>query len=112
MKKSELTPAHLRRMKCLASLDNDQLAAFLDFVELVPVPISGTVITEGEPGDSMFLVLDGQLRVYSKKRNGEIIFLRMLEAGDAFGEIALLNHATRAASVEAARESQLLKISS
>ena len=98
-------------MKSLALLDNAQLAAFLNFVELVLVPHSGAVIVEGQTGDSMYLVLEGQLRVYSKQRNGEMIFLRLLEVGDAFGEIALLNHAVRAASVEATRESRLIKIS-
>lgn len=112
MEKSELTPAHLRRMKSLALLNDAQLASFLNYVDLVQVPHSGTVIIEGQPGDSMYLILQGQLRVYSQKRSGEAIFLRLLEAGDAFGEIALLNHAVRSASVEAARESYLVKISS
>jgi len=110
MNKSNLKPGHLRRIKSLALLNDEQLTAFLDFVDVVTCPHSGTLFKEGQPGDSMFLILDGQMRVYTKTRKGEILFLRMLEAGDAFGEVALLNQAPRSASVEAVRETVLIKI--
>jgi CRP-like cAMP-binding protein len=112
MNKTTLKPGHLRRIKSLALLNEEQLTAFLDFVEIVTCPHSGTLFKEGQPGDSMFLILDGQMRVYTKTRKGEILFLRMLDAGDAFGEVALLNQAPRSASVEAVRESVLIKITS
>jgi CRP-like cAMP-binding protein len=60
----------------------------------------------------MFLILEGQMRVYTKTKGGEIIFLRMLEAGDAFGEVALLNQFARTASIEAVQRSVLISISS
>jgi CRP-like cAMP-binding protein len=112
MDQSSLKPGHLRRIKSLALLDDGQLAAFLNYVEVVEMPQSATLFREGQPGDSMFLILDGQMRVYTKTKGGEIIFLRMLEAGDAFGEVALLNQMPRSASVEAVRSSVLIKISS
>jgi len=79
---------------------------------VVTCGFSETLFREGQPGDSMFMILEGQMRVYAKKKGGEVLFLRMLEAGDAFGEVALLNQAPRSASVEAVRESVLLKLSS
>jgi len=112
MDKSTLKPAHLRRIKSLALLNDDQLAAFLDFVELVPCAYSDTLFKEGQPGDSMFLILEGKMRVYIKQKSGEVLFLRILNAGDAFGEVALLNQAARSASVEAVESSVLIKISS
>jgi CRP-like cAMP-binding protein len=112
MNKSTLKPGQLRRIKSLALLSDEQLTAFLDFVEILTCPQSGTLFQEGQPGDSMFLILDGQMRVYSRTRTEEMHFLRMLEAGDAFGEVALLNHAPRSASVEAVRETVLIKMTS
>ena len=112
MNKSTIKPAHLRRIKSLALLDDEQLAAFLDFVELVPCALSDTLFHAGQPGDSMFLILEGKMRVYIKQKSGEVFFLRILNAGDAFGEVALLNHAVRSASVEAVESSVLIKISS
>ena len=59
----------------------------------------------------MFLILEGQCRVYLGLKRGEPLFLRLLEAGDAFGEIALLNQGVRTAGVETTRASLLLKVS-
>jgi CRP-like cAMP-binding protein len=112
MDRPNLKPGHLRRIKSLALLNDEQLAAFLAYVEVVNCAQSATLFREGQPGDSMFLILEGQMRVYTKTRGGEILFLRMLEVGDAFGEVALLNRSARSASVEAVRESILIKITS
>jgi len=111
MDKSQLKTAHLRRIKSLALLDDAQLTTFLEHVEVIKYPYSGTVFGEGQKGDSMFLILDGECRIFSKQRGGEILFLRILESGEAFGEIALLSGGPRSASVEATKESILLKIS-
>ncbi len=112
MDKSNLKPGHLRRIKSLALLNDEQLTSFLDYVEVITCGFSETVFREGEPGDSMFMILEGQTRVYTKTKGGEILFLRMLNAGDAFGEVALLTQAPRSASVEAVRESVLIKMTS
>jgi len=111
MDKSSLKPAHLRRIKSLALLNNAQLQSFLDYVELVACGKPQTIVKEGQPGDSMFLILEGQCRVYLGLKRGEPLFLRLLEAGDAFGEIALLNQGVRTAGVETTRASLLLKVS-
>jgi CRP-like cAMP-binding protein len=111
MLKSDLKPAHLRRIKSLAMLTDKQLASFLDYVEILECPHSGTIFKEGQRGDAMFLILEGELRVYSTQKSGEVLFLRILSAGDAFGEIALLTQAVRSASVEAVKQSLLVKIS-
>jgi len=112
MDKSNLKPGHLRRIKSLALLSDEQLAAFLNYVDVVTCTFSETLFREGQPGDSMFMILEGQMRVYTTTKGGEILFLRMLNAGDAFGEVALLNQAARSASVEAVQESVLIKMTS
>ena len=113
MDKSNLKLGHLRRIKSLALLNDEQLAAFLNYVDVVNCAQATTLLKEGQPGDSMFLILEGQMRVSTQKRNsGGSLFLRMLEAGDAFGEVALLTQSIRTASIEAAQNSVLIKITS
>ncbi len=112
MDKSNLKPGNLRRIKGLALLNDEQLAAFVDYVEVMTCGFSETLFREGQPGDSMFMILDGQLRVYTKTKGGEIIVLRLLNPGDIVGEVALLNQTPRSASVEAMRESVLIKMNS
>jgi CRP-like cAMP-binding protein len=112
MDKSSLKPGHLKRIKSLASLDDTQLAAFLNYIEVLNLAQPASLFKEGQPGDSMFLILEGQMRVSTQKRNSdELLFLRKLEAGDSFGEIALLSQAPRSATVEATQNSVLIKIS-
>ena len=111
MDKSNLKPAQLRRIKSLALLSDSQLESFLEYVELVTYEHSGTIFKEGQHEDSMFLILEGEVRVYSKQKSGEVMFLRMLQAGDALGEIALLTQGPRSASAEAVKQSLLLKVS-
>lgn len=111
MDASTLKPAHVRRIKSLALLSDSQLEAFLKCVEFVQLAHSASIFKEGQRGDSMFLILEGEVRVFSKQKNGEVLFLRMLQAGDALGEVALLTEGPRSASAEAVKESLLLKIS-
>ena len=111
MDTSNLKPAHARRIKSLAVLSDSQLEAFLKYVEFAEYEHSANIFKEGQRGDSMFLILEGEVRVFSKQKNGEVLFLRILQAGDALGEVALLTEGPRSASAEAIRESLLLKIS-
>jgi CRP-like cAMP-binding protein len=111
MDKSSLRPAHLRRIKSLAQLNDSQLTRFLNYVEVVVYEHSGSIFRQGQSADSMFLILEGEVRVHIKQKSGELLYLRLLHAGDAFGEIALLTQSVRSASVEAVKESLLLKIS-
>jgi CRP-like cAMP-binding protein len=112
MDKKSLKPGHLRRIKSLALLEDGQLAAFLNYIEVLNLSQSAILFYEGQPGDSMFLILEGQLRVFIQKRNNDQpLLLRMLEAGDAFGEIALLTQAPRSATVEVTQNCVLIKVS-
>jgi CRP/FNR family cyclic AMP-dependent transcriptional regulator len=112
MEKSSLKPGHLRRIKSLALLSDEQLTAFLNHIEVMECAQNASLFREGQPGDSMYLILEGQMRVSTQKKNsGGALFLRMLEAGDSFGEIALISHAPRTATVEATQRSVLIKIS-
>ena len=66
------------------------------------------VIREGEEGQDMFIVVAGSLKVV-KARGGEEQDLAVLEPGDSFGEIALLDSGPRSASVVAITASTLLR---
>jgi CRP-like cAMP-binding protein len=105
-------PEYFQRIAALGQLDQEQLTAFLSYVELIHCEPLRLVFKQGAPGDSMFLILEGQVRVYTETSQGRSIFLRPLEAGASFGEVALINHIPRTASVEAVKPSILLSLSS
>ena len=56
------------------------------------------VINEGEAGDSLFVLLQGQVKVYATDENGREITYGTIQAGDYFGEMSL-DGGPRSASV-------------
>lgn len=66
------------------------------------------IIVEGERGQDMFVVATGELRVLKSVAGGDEE-LATLQAGDSFGEIALLDSGPRSASVVAITASTLLR---
>lgn len=106
-----LKPGSLRRVKILAELTDEQLERFVQFMEVQNVRQWHEVVKQGEEGNAMFLVLDGELRVRLMIGGKETI-LTTLGAGEFFGEMALFDHGPRSADVVANKDSSLLKISS
>src|SRR3954471_23689725 len=47
------------------------------------------ILNEGEPGDSLFVLLQGQVKVYATDENGREITFGTIQAGDYFGEMSL-----------------------
>jgi hypothetical protein len=101
----------LRRLKILSGMTDEQLERFLEFVEVICVPNWATIVKQGDHGDAMYLVVDGELSVRLKVAGAETILAR-LNMGDFFGDISLFDHGPRSADVIADRSSMLLKLSS
>jgi signal transduction histidine kinase len=100
----------LRQVPLLADLTEEDLEQLYRMSETVSIPAGQLVLQEGDPGDSLYIVLDGELEV--TKRHGEQeVLLAVYKAGQFFGEMALLEQAPRSASVRTLRESRLLLIS-
>ena len=68
-------------------------------------PAGATVIREEDGGDSMFVVVDGEVMVH--RRNAQLAQLR---SKDFFGEMSLLNSEPRSASVTTVSKCRLLRI--
>ncbi|HYV30079.1 MAG TPA: cyclic nucleotide-binding domain-containing protein, partial [Candidatus Binatia bacterium] len=67
------------------------------------------IVGQGQHGDAMYLVLEGELRVRLMIGGKETILVT-LSAGEFFGEISLFDHGPRSADVVANTDSLLLKI--
>jgi len=59
------------------------------------------IVTEGEEGSSLFLLVSGEVKVFTKGEHGEHIQLAELGAGDFFGEVSLLTGRPRTATITA-----------
>src|SRR5262249_30082030 len=61
----------------------------------------------GEPGDSMFIVVEGGIELSVKDKAGQKIVLHTPTAGEFFGELSLLDGGSRTATATAAEASSL-----
>jgi CRP/FNR family transcriptional regulator, cyclic AMP receptor protein len=103
-------PATLRRVKIFAEFSDEQLERFIRFMEVQRVRQWTEIVKQGQHGDAMYLVLEGELRVRMIIGGKESILVT-LGAGEFFGEISLFDSGPRSADVIANQDSLLLKIS-
>ena len=68
------------------------------------------VCSQGDPGDALYAVVTGRIRISSGAADGREIFLNIMEPGDSFGEIALLDGGTRTATAVAMVASELVSL--
>ena len=92
-------------MHIFSQTPDDVLADVANLLDEVEVVENETVINEGEPGDSMYVIVDGKMSVHD---NGRI--LNYLGDRDVFGEMALLDTEPRSASVTAVEPTRLFRL--
>jgi CRP-like cAMP-binding protein len=86
---------------------------FLELIELLQMRwVNGGehIITEGEQGHSMFILIQGTVRVVRTPENAPPLTLAELAEGSFFGELGLISDAPRLASVIAIRDCTLLEV--
>ena len=66
---------------------------------------------QGDPGDSLYVVMDGSVAIVMSSENGERMVLTTMHSPDVLGEIALLDGGTRSATAEAVEETTALMLS-
>jgi hypothetical protein len=105
-----MDPRALRRIKILAGMTDEQLERFAQFMEVEKVPQWSVIVKQGDHGDSMYFILEGELRVRISVMGKETI-LTTLGVGEFFGDIALFDQGPRSADVVANTDSMVMKIS-
>lgn len=68
------------------------------------------IVSEGEKGDCMYIILDGQADVYLSSFTDMPIKVHEIQKGDFFGEMALLESMPRSATIIAAQNTIAIKI--
>lgn len=74
-------------------------------------PKNATVVEEGLPGDYMYVIREGRVKVTKASEDGREKIMNFLEVGAFFGDMALLGDETRSASVKTLEASVLLALS-
>lgn len=105
----EISPEELRQFPRLAQLTDTQLEQVRRFGELRVARYGTCIIRKGDPGDALYLVLTGEVRV-RLILGSEDKTLFTIGPGEFFGEMALFNDAPRSADVVAVVESRLMRV--
>jgi len=80
-------------------------------LEVVHLAGGESLFSQGDPGDCMYIVLGGRLRAVARRDGGGERLLGEIVGGESVGELALITGDPRNASVEAIRDSLLIRLS-
>ncbi len=86
-----------------------QLEALVRRAELFELAAGETLFSQGDASEGLFVVADGAVAVISE--GPPRVQLSRLEAGEFFGEIGLIAHEPRRATVQAVEDAEIIKIS-
>ena len=104
----ELLDRHLKTY--LQNVEPAALNVLRDCLEWIEVPGGQTLMTQGEAGDAMYLVLSGRLRAYVNDEDGIPRASREMGRGQIIGEMSLITSQPRSATVVTIRDSVLVRL--
>lgn len=100
----------LRASPLLEGLGEEEQLALLHGLDLVNAQPGDILVSQGERGDSLYILASGGVRVYARETGGRTRLLCALGEGAFFGEISALLDEPRSATVVASGASELLKL--
>jgi cAMP-dependent protein kinase regulator len=92
-------------------LPESERAALVKEMDLEQHDEGAVIISEGEPGTSMYVIASGEVKVYTRgSGKGGSVYLAKLGEGDFFGEVSMLTGKPRTATITAASQTELLRL--
>ncbi len=105
-----VSTAVLRNVPMFASFSDDPLRVLAAVVTRKSAARGATIISAGDPTDSLYIVISGRLKVMMSDAEGKEVILSILGSGEFFGEMGLIDESPRSASVVAIEACELLCI--
>ena len=107
-------PARIRaaiaRAPLFAALPISAIEDLTGRVVVRRVAVGQAVVNQDEPGDSLFVIMTGRVKVVIFGENGREVTLSLLRPGDSFGEMSLFDGAARSANCVAIEPTTLLTL--
>ncbi|XP_003387676.1 PREDICTED: cAMP-dependent protein kinase type I-alpha regulatory subunit-like [Amphimedon queenslandica] len=111
IRKRKLYDTFLEKVSILENLDKWERMTVADALEACRFEDGQHVVTQGEPGEDFYIIVEGKAVVLQRKtEDGEYIEVGQLGPSDYFGEIALLLKRPRAATVRAKGSLKCVKL--
>jgi CRP-like cAMP-binding protein len=96
--------------KALKALLTDKTSALYECMTTVRLDAGEILFKRGDPGDAFYVVESGRVRVFTLDEEENELTLNALGAGEAFGELALVDDRPRSASVAALEPTTLRRL--
>ena len=100
----------LERNRLFRGLADTTIQRIASLATRRPFAAGAIIFSQGDPGDALYGVVTGKVRISASAPDGKEMFLNIMEPGDTFGEIALLDGNPRTATASATAPSELLVI--
>ena len=107
-----MNPEYLKMLQGLplfAEFTDAEMEGALDLIDQVQFAPGECIVKQDETGDCMYVLVEGSARVVHR-RGGKEFELAVLNVGDFFGELALVDSGPRSADVESLTTSTLLRV--
>jgi CRP/FNR family transcriptional regulator, cyclic AMP receptor protein len=101
-------PKLLGGLELFQGLAPEQLADLNGLLRSSVIPAGTHFITADQPGEVVYVILDGTVKIYVSREDGREVILAFLGRGDTVGEMSLIDSAGRSANVVTTERSRLL----
>lgn len=102
------TADFLQTVPLFRSLGAAEVANFAQMAREKSYPRGSVILFEDDPGDSLFVVREGRVKVVLVAEDGREVILGILGVGEHFGELSLIDDQPRSAHVVAMEDATLL----
>ncbi len=100
----------LKRVPLFSPLNEDDLGKIRNLCVTQHYVKDQIILIEEEAGNTLFLIQKGRVKVSRMSDDGREVILSILEPGDFFGELSLIDGKARSASVTAIEDSEVLML--
>ena len=101
----------LHQTPLFASLDLESASALRQLLTEQVVVKGEVLFYEGEPGDDLFLILNGKIKLGHASTDGRESLMAVLGPGEMFGELSLFDPGPRTSTAKALTETNALRLS-
>lgn len=105
------TAEELRKFSLFKSVEGVELEALVRLMEQQTIPVGTVLFEKDQPGDSMYLIRSGRIRIFLRDAQGNVITFRHYGAGDIVGEFALIDDKPRSASADVVETAEMMILS-
>jgi CRP/FNR family cyclic AMP-dependent transcriptional regulator len=100
----------LRRAGLFQGVDPEAVEALADEFEIIDAPRGATLFHEGEPGESLFIVLAGKVKLGRRSTDGRENLVAVMGPSDQFGELSLFDPGPRTATATVVTDARLARL--